>query len=682
MNTMKRLSVAAVVLAIAASAVLAAADVKLDDLLGALPNKCMIVWGSPDVPAAVAAVRRWSEPVLAVSADPKAKAEIDKAVAAIRKTLTGPAVGAWLGGDEIVFLAATTGTQADIVNALRPYTNVRQEHDLVVWPGCYCAVRDGRIVCSNKADTVRQFLGSGPDTAQSVLGTPDGAALLTRREVRDASFFVFKRPGLPKELDPLAGMRGAGPAMALQRRLADALAADLWWSAPGVVSLDLGKRAITVKAIALSPLDDPPARPPARANPLRYAAHIRAVCPLCLWGSGAGFASAVDGLGIRMERFDPDVAAEFREEMAELNRDLGYDFQRGFLGTLGSDWAVGVLPSGKRKEAEWVFACALKDSDKFIRNAARLAEISKEPWSEARKLDGVRLFNTRAFTVPLAIAVSGDSLLIAPSAHGRETIINLLKKASPRPDAPGTSHAPDAVWEIHAVARWLGIAQLLQDEKGVPREFREAWSRLPQEARFVLNARRAAQELRIELRLELPTLEDAREWLAPLSTALIRARENGRRAVCMSNISQMLRAVIMYESANKRFPARLRDLMPAYIDNARLFQCPSAARRMGPEGKPLPSYRFVGNLATLQRFIGPETIFIYDIKGNHPGGRNVGHFDGHVKWYDEADFQQALARSYKGIKDGIAWAKKQGRKISVDMKKLEAFHHDRPMPGK
>ena len=93
----------------------------------------------------------------------------------------------------------------------------------------------------------------------------------------------------------------------------------------------------------------------------------------------------------------------------------------------------------------------------------------------------------------------------------------------------------------------------------------------------------------------------------------------------------------------------------------------------------MPSYRLLWNVSPALS-LPPDTIVIYDIKGNHKDGRNAGHLDGHVKWYDEAAFKSALARSRETVKAAIATAKKQGKKIWIEMTDVAAFYNDRPAP--
>jgi prepilin-type N-terminal cleavage/methylation domain-containing protein/prepilin-type processing-associated H-X9-DG protein len=175
---------------------------------------------------------------------------------------------------------------------------------------------------------------------------------------------------------------------------------------------------------------------------------------------------------------------------------------------------------------------------------------------------------------------------------------------------------------------------------------------------------------------------------AILLPALARAREQARRASCMSNLSQIGMALRMYALEHDgAFPwsgghgdaSCLLSTVPEYIPDTRLFACPSSSRGFEPERKAdadLPlnaflrapmsvrnSYDYLG-VYTFEPFVLPSpergiphipimwdafsgnvaegedsTAVAY---GNHvPGGGNVLWMDGSVsfllldKWYNQ-----------------------------------------------
>lgn len=163
-----------------------------------------------------------------------------------------------------------------------------------------------------------------------------------------------------------------------------------------------------------------------------------------------------------------------------------------------------------------------------------------------------------------------------------------------------------------------------------------------------------------------------------LLPSLTRAREQGRRAVCLSNLRNIGQALTMYASENDGFfppedssPTEANDLdllYPSYLDNAEVFWCPSdavkpATFRPEVESKYASnwSYGYLGKVQEpggtlrLRRDSDPSFVRI-DVDGemvetpplagddgcglgtvtterpNHTGGGNLLFTDGHVRF--------------------------------------------------
>ena len=68
-----------------------------------------------------------------------------------------------------------------------------------------------------------------------------------------------------------------------------------------------------------------------------------------------------------------------------------------------------------------------------------------------------------------------------------------------------------------------------------------------------------------------------------LLPAVSSARERARRASCMSNLSQIGKALVMYSMDNdERFPGHFHELGDEYITQPRVFVCKSATSKWGP----------------------------------------------------------------------------------------------------
>jgi prepilin-type processing-associated H-X9-DG protein len=97
-----------------------------------------------------------------------------------------------------------------------------------------------------------------------------------------------------------------------------------------------------------------------------------------------------------------------------------------------------------------------------------------------------------------------------------------------------------------------------------------------------------------------------------------------------------------------KFPGTVEELHPKYINDRKVFTCPSNPGRS--------AYSYVSGLTAGD---SPGSVLVFERKENHPRhGRNVLFVDGHVEQMDEGRFQKALQKTMKD-------AASRGRAVKV-----------------
>jgi len=156
--------------------------------------------------------------------------------------------------------------------------------------------------------------------------------------------------------------------------------------------------------------------------------------------------------------------------------------------------------------------------------------------------------------------------------------------------------------------------------------------------------------------------------------ALGRARQEGQRAVCRSNLGQIGKALFSYAADhNDLNPATLQDLFPMHLHEKKILLCPSGGRPRDIGGM-LCSYRYVGTVPF--RDATPGTAIAYDLRGNHPRGRNVLFFDGHVAWLRELQLKAQLAQDLKRFEEVF----RKNPNAPGDLERIRAFYRDQDPP--
>lgn len=114
-----------------------------------------------------------------------------------------------------------------------------------------------------------------------------------------------------------------------------------------------------------------------------------------------------------------------------------------------------------------------------------------------------------------------------------------------------------------------------------------------------------------------------------VTPVIARAREQGRRTKCASNLRQIGIALHLYAGdTNEAFPANLALLYPNYVADQSVFDCPSSS---AVGNAAIPNYTYVTGLT---ESTPSNTTIAYDIVGtNHSNYCNVLYVDGSVGGY-------------------------------------------------
>ncbi len=628
----------------------------LGSLLRRLPPDCVVVLGSADAPAALVSLRRWAAPLLEHLVGGQANAVIVAMLDATADFLNGPVVAGMTEDTTVYVLACTGKTQEEVLQVLAGMGldyGVDDEEIVLGAGGAdggLLQVKGGLIGYAPDRALLDGLLVPRPPGELTLLDAPDGAALLQLDELQEASLFAFKTRWLPKVLQ--------GPPrldqMALVRRGANALVRHLHLDASVVLRLRIGEGDVRLAGAARLP-HGPPLAEVGEAGRLFV---LPEACAERTWGWAPSLAPLVDHAADVLAAFDPDVAAEFREEMAELNADLGYDFQQDFLGNLGPGWVHAVFPPEDGEAEQWLYAYGVQDREKLIRCAEGLARLADESWEEGRPEGGIRRFSSRVFAIPLEVAVDEHRAFLASSPEALRRGLALARESEAIWPQPGT------VWETHSIVQLRDlVVDLLDAEMSEAR--RAAVLQALAGARGTADIRRLPERVEFELLVEGIGPGELQRALVPVVEG---ARQEAAAATCVSNVHNIGLALMTYKADHEgRAAGNLAELVEGgYVAPNRLV-CPTDGEPMTVAGEVKSSYHY---LAGLNGNAPGLVVVAFEKGGNHGGRRPVLFADCHVELMAEDGFRAAQVRSLELLK-AKGWEDYTPEQRTA----IEAFHN-------
>jgi hypothetical protein len=436
------------------------------------------------------------------SADPAVDAK--RLIADAKALALGAGVAAWSERTGWTMALEVKGAAADVAARLQGYGGVSDLREMwVLRPPrgrapLYGALRRGVLLLSPEVARVRAFM---EDRAHPGFAPAAPAPQwLDSPESRAADLLVWQSGGALWKmlLDP--------PAGAAARRWRAVFGLTPESAQPMLICLRQGEGELRADVLA--------AMPPATPGPAGEARPARAVVPpalpsgggLRIAASGLPPAALLDEIASAETRFDPDAGREFVEELAELNRDLGFDFRKELAGRLG-DWALSVAPSEEGAPV-WGAAARLDAAEEFLACARRLAEFAEAGWAEAPERKDERRFTSSAFGLALHLAVRPGWFVVAssPEESGRLADWTAADAVSPTATAD--------VWGIDARIDLDALGPLAV--QCLPLRRAPAWlGAFPPGSALRLSLRRSERQWTALLRLSGVGLDQLSALLAP-----------------------------------------------------------------------------------------------------------------------------------------------------------------------
>ena len=402
------------------------------------------------------------------------------------------------------------------------------------------------------------------------------------------------------------------------------------------------------------------------------------------WKSAAGI---FDGLYAITDRFDETISAEYREELAEFEKESGVDWDTGILGNLVGEVAFGVRVDFARKSPiGWAAVFPLGDEAKFREQLDKLATHFELPIEEM-EVDGIRVRKTTTVKIkPLegvqlpAIATASPETFFFAQHHGlliiggdAETVADIVKQAA------GGLKAEPAGANLRACYNRLGdpnhLAVMLDVEqlrKKVPVIGMAVGPRLaPAVAEGFVGAAVTVEERVVSAELhwssrsagakrretqgaEMPAI-GTEEVMLEVGTAfalsLARARAQSKRVVSMANMRGVGQALYIYADRHDgAFPESIEALLRATPDALNLKMLTSPYDGRGPKSiDDVKRDCYVVYRPGLTTKSDPREVLMAE-RAIHDGGANFLFLDGHVEFIQEPQATRLLEMIADGEK--------------------------------
>jgi prepilin-type processing-associated H-X9-DG protein len=391
----------------------------------------------------------------------------------------------------------------------------------------------------------------------------------------------------------------------------------------------------------------------------------------------------VDGAYAVADTFDPNISAEYREELAEFKKETGVDWDTGILGNLVGEAAFGVRVDFTKKNPIGVCtAFPLADEAKFREQFDKLVEHFDLQFRDDDK-SGVLVRKIKMSSDPASEKpeYSGDLPPSAPCLaidHGlllvgsdTEIVADVARQAAggkpPRPANPNLKKCYEVLGDPNHLAVMVDIAQIRKNVPFAPLAAGPELGPLIMDgfaglsltvkehlatADLVWSLRSAGGAPR-EPTTSSPATPGAEQALLTLTKALGaslgEARRQARQVVSMSNMRGVGMALHQFAGEHKgAFPESLEALLKAMPDAASLKSLTSPYNGKGP--KSLEDVRHKSYLVYrpgLMTSSPPQEVLMAE-RDVHDGGACFLFVDGHVEFIPDPKASELLAKIEAG----------------------------------
>jgi prepilin-type processing-associated H-X9-DG protein len=495
----------------------------------------------------------------------------------------------------------------------------------------FTGVRDGIVFGSTRRADVEAWL-EGKELSDRFLQSEDAKRLFGDEPVvSDIWAYLDLRPFLPLMRKAFED-EGFGPlfsALTLDRM--EAVGLTLCWSGGSVQSR---------LALTMAELDEaPPGILNLASRPLTIPAIVPDDFHFFARGAYDSGASEWDRLAVVLDAIDPDIAAEFREESAEFQRDFGFDPYADVLGNC-VDECVWAGRFGPRGVEHWMLATALGDPARFETQLEAVAAVYDLPF-EAWTHGGILIRKPPSDAgLPVAFACVDNYLVLANDGKVIEQVIDARANGQTVGGSPRFNALRRDLPEQSARTMYFDLARIFQfvakmgeaEGKHLPPGMADVVTRVAEsDATCTLSLVSEPGRLALDMLLNDTLTGDARQaiWHS-LAASLSASREQAKRVMSASNIRGITYACVVYANEHKgAWPASLGTLVEEGVCSPRQFSSPYEDDLI-----PLTASTVDLDGAYLYRpgkGLGPQDVVVSE-RSLREGGANFGFADGHVEW--------------------------------------------------